>query len=113
MSATMTYTGTWTPLSTDLTNYRPNQPGSVANVPTALSLNRADLATIPEEVVRLIELIQDGYGTLPLTAGNVRLSFWPAAVLLRTWLTALFDAQTAANPSGMPGVLRATGVANA
>lgn len=116
MPGLITATGTWTTLQTDLAPYRIGAQTSTANanssnnVPTNLSLNRADLATVPEEVFRFIDLIAENYGSAPLAASNNRLLFWPAAVLLRTWITALFDGQTATNPAGNAGVLRSTGL---
>jgi hypothetical protein len=117
MAATITATSattTWTSLSTDLTPFRmaaqatPSAtvfPTGSMNTPQVASLAVADFASagtihIPEEVFRVIELFQFGFGAAP---GNqtqaTRIAFWPMAALLRAWLNALFSGQASTDPT--------------
>src|SRR5881394_1491206 len=118
MAATITSTGTWTTLSTDLSPYRLNAQTTTSantssmNSPQVGPLIAADFATsgrnnVPSEVFRFIELIQNGYGSAPGTSGNNRVGFWPAAALLRAWLNALFSGQVYTDPGTTVAISRA------
>lgn len=102
MPATLSSSGTWTALSTDFTSWKAN---ASPNVPTNNAIAYADLRTVPEEIFRMVELIQEGYQTG--SAPNLqRLNFWQAATLLRTWLNCMFDPQTLAAPTSLAAQLR-------
>lgn len=122
MPATITSTGTWTALATDLTPFRMAAQSTTAaatasmNTPQVANLISTDFATaaarnnVPSEVLRMIELAQFGFGgQTQLT----RLSFWAAAALLRAWLNALFSGQAASDPvTGTAPIARAQADAN-
>lgn len=80
MAATLTSSGTWTALASSTTEAGRTKP----NLPNLPAISASDLGTIPDEVRQIVQLVSDGY-----TLGH-----WPAAVLLRTWLTAYINKET-------------------
>ena len=83
MAATLSSTGTWTPLKTDLTQVDITKVG--AQMVTQF-LNGKDLDPVPQEIQQIIELAQAGWGAQNGT--NHLLGYWATVVLLRDMLTA-------------------------
>lgn len=86
MAAILSASGTWTALATPTTGQTTGQvagsnPSHAGNVPLLLNAASADFGTVPTEVTQIVQLVMQGYG----------LAFWPACVLLRSWLTALVN----------------------
>jgi hypothetical protein len=89
MPAIISQSGTWTTLSTPTTG----QARTDANDPKLLNFASSDAAArgyagpynastnIPDEIVQFVQLVANAYS----------ISFWPAAVLVRTWLSGLVN----------------------
>lgn len=106
MAATLSSSGTWTTLATDVSPFRMAAQTTTAagqasmNVPVLSNISGSDYFStsavrnnVPTEAFQIIELIMRGYGT-----ANNALAFWPAASLLRTWINGIFDGQVATTP---------------
>jgi hypothetical protein len=81
MSATITATGTWTPLNVDFTNMDKTD----ANVPHAdkMQLEQLKAADLPE-LTQFVQAMADGYG----------IGFNPAKALFYTLVTAFMNRET-------------------
>lgn len=83
MSATITATGTWTPLNVNLTNMDKTDP----NVPVSnmMQLEQLKYQDLPE-LTQFVQAMADGYG----------IGFWPARALLMAVFTAMINRETPA-----------------
>lgn len=82
MAATLSSSGTWTGLSTTLTDFE----DTAKPIPGSITIHPTDLATIPDEIRQMIRLAQDGWGA-SIGAGK-RLDFWCTVTLLEKFFSA-------------------------
>jgi len=78
--ASLSSTGAFTGLATDLTPYEDTQRPSVV----ALKMAGVDLQTPPDEIRQMIRIFQDGWGAL-LGSGK-RLDYWVTVRMLELYL---------------------------
>jgi len=86
VAASITSSGTFTTLQTNLAPLQENQANGQL---LALNINPNDLGTIVPEIWQTINVFQKGWGAQ--VAAGVNLDYWATAVLLAKFLTAYIN----------------------